>query len=137
MAVEWSYYDNEEFNEVERKYLPVRGEGDNMATQIVTAVTKLIYKWYNDGDVYDNSYCLEGWCNDLSSYANWLYKNVPETENILLKISSCLEDGDYEDLLKELCDTTNTMEFLADYEKKTKVGSIYECSGIFKFDSVF
>ena len=133
MAVNWSYYDKEEFNQIDKKYLPAKGEGDNMATQIVTAVNKLIYKWYNDGDVYDNTYHLTGWCNDLSTYANWLYTYVLETKNILTKIENCWNDSDYEDLLKELCDTTQTMEFLANYETRDKVDSIYECDGPFEF----
>lgn len=44
------------YDEVIELYLPDRGEGKTKATQIVTAVNKLIYKWFNDGDVYDNTY---------------------------------------------------------------------------------
>ena len=65
MAVDWSYFDK--FDPLQDKYLPNRGEGDTIATQIVTAVAKLIYKWYNDGDVFDNTWYLDGWLNDLSS----------------------------------------------------------------------
>ena len=64
------------FKQINDSYLPDTGEGDTMATQICTAVNKLIYGWYNDGDVYDNTYMIDGWCNDLSSYANWLYGHV-------------------------------------------------------------
>ena len=61
----WSYFNK--FKELNNKYLPDMGEGETKATQVVTAVTKLVYKWYNDGDVYDNTYMMKGWCNDLSS----------------------------------------------------------------------
>lgn len=131
-GVNWSYFDK--FDKIENKYLPVRGEGDNMATQIVTATAKLVYKWYNDGDVYDNSYYMDGWCNDLSSYANWLYKNIPGTSDILLRIMNCFNCSGYENILKDLVDFTNTFEFLEEYEKKEKTGSIYDCDGPFKFD---
>lgn len=67
-SVSWSYF--RRFDEIIDKYLPASGEGENMASQIVTAVNKLIYKWYNDGDVYDNTGYLEGWANDISDYAN-------------------------------------------------------------------
>ena len=60
MAVSWIYYDLIKFEELNKKYLPERGEGETKATQIVTALNKLIYKWYNDGDVFDNTYHLEG-----------------------------------------------------------------------------
>ena len=131
MSVDWGYFNK--FDEIDDKYLPPKGEGNNMATQIVTAVNKLVYKWYNDGDVFDSSYNLSGWWNDLSSYANWLYTYLPITRNILDNIKDCYNDSDYEDLLKELCDTTQTFEFLAEYENKPTVGTIYDCDGPYQF----
>lgn len=129
--VQWSYYDK--FREVDETYLPPQGEGDNMATQIVTAVTKLIYKWYNDGDVFDNTYALEGWANDLSSYANWLSKYVPEAAPILDNITTIETKNKYEQLLKKLNDTVANMEFLKEKEKLPKIGSIYNCDGPYEF----
>ena len=76
MAVDWGYYDK--FDGINDKYLPVYSEGETKATQIVTAVNKLVYKYYNDGDVFDNTRYLSGWANDLSDYANWLYKYTTE-----------------------------------------------------------
>ena len=129
--VKWEYYDR--FREINDKYLPDRGEGENMATQIVTAINKLVYKWYNDGDVYDNSHYLEGWANDLSSYANWLYKYMPESQLILDKIDRAIDYGDYEFILKDLSDKYLNSEKLLKYEEQEKIGSIYECDGKFKF----
>ena len=40
-GVDWDYYDK--FNKLVDKYLPSQGEGENMATQLVTAITKIIY----------------------------------------------------------------------------------------------
>lgn len=135
MAVDWGYYDK--FDKLSDKYLPVRGEGETKATQIVTAVNKLVYKWYNDGDVFDNTYHLEGWWNDLSSYANWLYKHTNvEVQNILDKISSCLWNEEYEDLLKELTDTLFNEEYLLIQNKLEKECSIYTCEGKFKFEEL-
>ena len=130
MAVDWGYYDK--FEELIDKYIPMRGEGETKATQIVTAVNKLVYKWYNDGDVFDNSYALEGWCNDLSSYANWLYEHT-NVDVILAKIANCLNDSDYEDLLKEVTDMLLDEEYLAKMDKEKKVETIYKCDGIFKW----
>ena len=132
MSVKWSYYDK--FDSVMEKYLPDVGEGETKATQIVTAVTKLVYKWYNDGDVFDNTGYLEGWANDLSSYANWLDKCTDlKASGILAKIKDCYNDSDYEDLLKELADTMLDEEYLAEQNKFDKVGTIYDCNGKFKF----
>lgn len=130
MAVNWSYYDK--FEELNNKYLPSYGEGETKATQIVTAVNKLIYKWYNDGDVYDNTYYLNGWANDLSDYANWLYEHT-DTNNILSIIIHCLNESEYEDLLKELADNLLNEEYLAEQNKIEKIGTVYKCDGIFKY----
>ena len=134
MAVDWSYYDKEEFEKVNGKYLPAYGEGETKATQIVTAVNKLIYKWYNDGDVFDNTYYMEGWANDISDQANWLYENTKNAWKILNKITTCYNDDDYEELLKELADEMLNEEYLVEQNEEEKVGTIYNCEGKFKYE---
>ena len=130
MAVDWGYYDK--FEDVADKYLPYKGEGATKAMQIVTAVNKLVYKYYNDGDVFDNTHYLSGWANDLSSYANWLYYHT-DAKDILDKIVHCMTNEDYEDLLKELTDKLFNEEFLAEQNQIKKIETIYECIGKFKF----
>ena len=129
-SVDWSYYDK--FQEVMDNYLPSTGEGDTKASQIVTAITKLVYKWYNDGDVFDNNYYLTGWANDLSSYANWLYSHVHGADRVLDEITECYTDDDYEVLLQELADRYLDMSYLRKCETDTE-GSIYSESGPFSF----
>ena len=129
--MDWSYFNK--FEWADKKYLPPFGEGDTMATQAVTAVAKLVYKWYNDGDVYDNTHILDGWCNDLSSYANWLRKYVPGTALILDRIERCYDDSDYEALLADLCEWVETEEKLSELHQREKVGSIYDCDGPYRF----
>lgn len=132
MAVDWGYYDK--FEGINDKYLPYKGEGVTKAMQIVVAVNKLIYKYYNDGDVFDNTYHLEGWANDLSSYANWIYDNTKDGWKILNKIKDCYNDSDYEDLLKELADTLLVEDYLAEESKEEKIDTIYEYNGKFKYE---
>ena len=132
MAVQWSYYDK--FEGINDKYLPYKGEGATKAMQIVVAVNKLIYKYYNDGDVFDNTYHLEGGGNDLSSYANWLYyQTTDKAEKILDKIVECYNDNDYEDLLKELADELLNEEYLAKQSNFEKMKTVYNCNGRFKY----
>lgn len=132
MSVQWDYYDK--FETLVDKYLPASGEGETKATQIVTAVNKLVYKYYNDGDVFDNTKYLEGWANDLSSYANWLYANTTKNVQIILDtVYDCYNDSEYEDLLQELTDELLKEEYLVEQNKIKKVGTIYECNGKFKF----
>ena len=129
--IEWSAFDK--FEPIIDKYMPDIGEGDSLASQMVTAVNKLIYKWYNDGDVYDNNYALSGWVNDLSSFANWLYTYVKETRPILKRISKIKNEAGYEYILLALAMTVLTEDFLSKYSDKAKTGSIYRCDGPFSW----
>jgi len=131
-SVQWSYFDK--FDEVSNLYLPPVGEGETKATQLVTAVSKLVYRWYNDGDVYDNTASMEGWCNDLSSYANWIYANYAEALPILDRIYDVYNDAGYEHILKDLADKFLNKEFLSEENKKGICGSIYSADGKFRFE---
>lgn len=123
----------EEFSPVFDRFLPDVGEGETKGQQLVTAVNKIIYKWYNDGDVYDNTGMLEGWANDLSSYANWIYKYVVEARPILDRVFDCSTEDDYEELLLDLAEATLDGEDVENLDKLPKVGSIYDCDGPFEF----
>lgn len=121
------------FHDVIDKHMPDIGEGETMMSQACTACNKLVYKWFNDGDVYDNTRHMEGWCNDISSYANWLYTYVPETREPLTRIYDCRYEAHYEDILYSVCEAAldETEHRLA---SEPKVGSIYECDGPFRFE---
>lgn len=129
----YSWSDFEEFNRALDTYMPSSGEGDTMASQVCTAVAKLIYKWFNDGDVFDNTHGLEGWANDLSSYANWLYKYVPQSKMILERVYRCYTEDDYTSLLWDLAEATLDLEDVSALEDKPKQGSVYDCEGPFEF----
>ena len=129
MAVDWEYFDR--YKELTNKYLPDIGEGETMATQIVTAVIKLIYKWYNDGDVYDNQGTLKGWCNDVSTFANWLYKYAGAV--YLYGIYACQSGYDYETILKVLAYDLLDADKLNEWNSYPAKDSVYTCKGDFKF----
>lgn len=114
------------------EYLPVHGDGDNKGTQAATALSKLIYKWFNDGDVFDNTYGLTGWANDISGSANWLYYYVPETQPILNRIKEIGSDEDaYTDLLYDLIALVDPqIPALATFPKE---GDAYDEDGPFEF----
>lgn len=130
MSVDWGSYNK--YDDILEEYLPSIGEGDSLASQMVTAVNKLIYKWYNDGDVYDNSGYLSGWMNDLSSYANWLRKYSPfRVDQILDRVYTCGE-SEYEDLLAELAEMFFDPSLLDWASKQPKQGTIYKCDGPYR-----
>lgn len=126
------FIDTKAYKIINELYLPECGEGETMATQTVTAVNKLVYKWYNDGDVYDNTAGLDGWCNDLSSYANWLYNHLIQSREILDRIYMTFSERDYEALLDDLTETLFNADDLAAMHKIEKTGSIYTEDGKFE-----
>lgn len=128
--MKWESFDK--FNDIVEDYMPAHGEGETLAEQAVTAVNKLIYKWYNDGDVYDNTYFMSGWANDLSSYANWLSKYV-DAGSILDDIQDCLFDDDYEEILWKLAEKYLNREYLKTLANKPKQGNIYKCNGKYEW----
>lgn len=131
-SVKWGYF--KKFESVNKQYVPESGEGHSLATQAATAINKLIYKWYNDGDVFDNTHYLSGWANDLSSYANWLDKYIDGAGNILGKIAIAKTGAEYSQLLKELADKYLTDSRLGELSNEPAEGSVYDCSGPFRFD---
>jgi len=126
---DWDEFSKEFPNSDE--YLPASGDGDNMGTQASTALCKLVYKWFNDGDVYDNNYGMEGWCNDISGSANWLYKHIPETREILDRIEEVNTDEAYTDLLYDLCEVVDPM--IPELLNEPKVGDAYNEDGPYHF----
>lgn len=126
----WSDFDR--FDAVIEKYMPRMGQGETKASQVCTAVNKLVYKWFNDGDVYDNTYYLEGWCNDLSDYANWLDRYT-DFGDILRRIATCDDEDDYTDLLYDLCVAALDEGYLEALNMFQKKGDIYNCTGVFRF----
>lgn len=106
-----------------------------MASQADTALSKLVYKWFNDGDVYDNQHGMSGWCNDISGSANWLANHFPGAKEILDRIYTIGCDSlAYEDILYDLCclvyDTPNLLDSLNNIPK---IGCAYSEKGPYKF----
>ena len=134
ITLDWDDFD--QFVPIINKYIPIVGEGDTMASQAATAVNRLVYKWFNDGDVFDNVMGgMQGWANDLSSEANWLLKHCPERgAEILFDISKCFIDSDYTDMLFRLAQAIIDPEYLKGLAEQQKVDSIYECEGPFRFE---
>lgn len=132
MAHTWEEF-GEAFEGTIREYMPDWGEGESMASQSCTAVNKLIYKWFNDGDVFDNTYALTGWMNDISSQANWLRRYRPETKDILDGIADCFGEDDYTELLWNLAKAALDREAIEGLAGCEKMDSIYDCEGPFQF----
>lgn len=122
-------------DEIIEKYLPDYGDGTNRANQAVTALCKLQYKWYNDGDVFDNHYGLKGWVNNISGSANWLYTYISDTVPILERIFTITKDSEYEELLNDLEKVVLNEQLLDWLAQQPTIGSAYTEKGIFSFES--
>ena len=130
----WDDFSDPVSDRIEEKFLPRSGEGTNLMSQAVTATSKLIYKWFNDGDVFDNTYGLEGWANDLSSYANWLDSHIPETQGCLARIKSIKSDENaYTQLLYDLLHIVMNDGMVNKYWKTSAEDTIYDCDGPYEF----
>ena len=107
-----------------------------MATQATTALDTIINEWYYTKEVYDNRYLkgLEG--DDISSYANWLYKYVADnrTRSIMFSIINQRDPDRYEYGLKLIHDYIMDKKLLAELEKSKTKGSIYNCEGPFSYE---
>jgi len=117
------------------KEMPGSGDGDSRLTQWLVAVNKLSYKWWNDGDVYDNTGHHKGWANDISGSANWLYSYMKPEYGAVLK--SVHTEHDYDKLMKQIESISNGLAkdeaFVEKLRKEPKVGDPYDEEGPFRF----
>ena len=69
---------DKEFNEWYDKYVPACGKCDTLAGEIIRAINRLVYRWYNDGDTVDryggnvynhNKACDDFLCERVAGYA--------------------------------------------------------------------
>lgn len=106
-------------------FLPSEGEGDTRATQAATAIAKLVYRWFNDGDVYYGT----GEESEFASFANWLWKWVPETQHTLEEVRGIFTEDDYTEILWDVATIVESR--LSALSDKKKIGSVYNEPGPF------
>ena len=83
-------------------------EWETKASQLVIATSKLVYKYYNDGDRYDKKSV-----NPMWTYANWIRRHC----------FKLLGGDNYELKLRHII--INAILNLDDYKNKPKVWTIY------------
>ena len=92
---------DEKLNELFRDLVPNVGKADTLAGEIIRAITRIGYRWYNDGDMINKGYGKET-CN---AAARFLMYNTNETirEYIAdIADTQCFPSDIYEDRLHEL-----------------------------------
>ena len=118
--------ENSSYSILTDKYLPSEGQGENKASQLVTAANNIIYGWCNNGDT------ISGDGNDLTSYANWIDRHIkePEIRKILKDDYIDYIDTDYlDEIILPLIKFVFREDFLEGLAAQEIEGDIYECSG--------
>ena len=118
--------ENSSYSILTSKYLPEDGQGENKASQLVTAANNIIYGWFNNGDT------ISGDGNDLTSYANWIDKHIKEPEiRKILKDDYINYDDTYylSEIILPLIRFVFREDFLEGLASQEIEGDIYECQG--------
>ena len=117
-----------DFNPVSERldpYLEFKGQGTTMASQVAACLSNLVYHFFNDGDIFDTTHHLTAIGNDFSARANWLYLNQPATRSVLDRIETVRTEGEYADLLFDLCEIYDA-DTLASLAKEPAKEDIYK-----------
>lgn len=100
--------DEQFFNSLRDKYVPACGKADTVAGEIIRAMDRIIYRYWNDGDMVFHGYGNET-CNSSFRYlARTIGEHCPEF--------NCTSEHDYEWVLARLA--SGVASFLEDEENK-------------------
>lgn len=83
--------------------VPDFGKAESKAGEIIRAVSRIGYRWFNDGDMVNRGYGKET-CN---AAARFLMNNCNHSIEQVLSLmgrDGYISDEDYSDLLEELCE---------------------------------
>jgi hypothetical protein len=95
---------NKVLNELFNELVPASGKAESLAGEIVRAVSRIGYRFFNDGDRVNQGYGKET-CNPA---ARFLSQKAPEAIAIRADrlLASRMNDEEYEKALDELVQTT-------------------------------
>lgn len=81
--------------------VPSSGSADTLGGELIRAINKIMYRDFNDGDVFYEGYGIE----TCGAPATFIAETIPECDEKLIEIATdALEDDDYTDALKEIAD---------------------------------
>lgn len=105
------YYENKKFNQYSKILMKPFGKSDTVAGEIVRAVNRICYRFYNDGDIIGCGYGNET-CNAagryILKYGNKGIKGVLKVlwDGEIKDDFEAMEDSIYELLLSQLVEET-------------------------------
>lgn len=132
-----AFIEKQQYNDANDMYFVRIGQGDTMANQICVAVNRIVRRWFNDGDVFDNTSGFgDSQDEHLADCANWLAQHLPNKVRMELAQVKYVQDyEEYEEILQGLCDICLNEEFLDRYDAYPADGDIFNCKG--EFEVVF
>lgn len=123
------------YHEMYSKYVPPMGKADTVLGEIIRAVSRVCYRYYNDGDHFDEGYGVE----TAGSPAVYLMKHQPVKElgDAVAKGEGQYFDPDYEYAIRnieqalinllhddakvnELASQSNSTDSVMDFEDEAK-----------------
>ena len=86
--------------------VPDSGKCDTLAGEIVRAINKIEYRWFNDGDRFNEDYGIETCGQPAYFLADYIYEDEDEApfRDIILNVDTDGDDLAYERLIDELKD---------------------------------
>ena len=119
-----SIKEDKQWQSWENDYMPPSGKADTLAGEIIRAMDRIVYRWYNDGDTVDEYGGSE--YNHCKGANFFLMEHVPGFETLESKTLGFFSDNEYEDEVckrlkfvynylsnhPEVFETENTEDFL-------------------------
>ena len=90
-------------NDLTEQYVCSEGKCETLAGEILRAYNRIIYRYYNDGDVAGEGYARE----TVNPALRYLFSHLPSIKhffeiNYYDKSLECIEDFDYETILNKI-----------------------------------
>lgn len=84
--------------------VPDNGKCDTLAGEIIRAINKIEYRWFNDGDRFNEDYGIETCGQPAYFLADYIYEPDDEApfRDILLNVDTDDDDEEYEKMIEEL-----------------------------------
>lgn len=109
------YAQEKKLNDLFDQYVPESGPAQTKGGEIVRAVERIAYRWYNDGDEVWSGYGLE----TVTAPYMYLRKNLPNTPDV--------DHVNYEDFIDRLITTAlGYFEYAPQVFKTTNMGDCLE-----------
>lgn len=109
LSVNTSLTFEEMMDSIPEGFVPYSGMCETIGGEILRAIYRLVYRWYNDGDKFFEGYGIE----TCASSAEYLFDNVPECASIIqstldeakqeANMGDGMSDDTYEDRLQTCC----------------------------------